>query len=347
MVIIIGAGLSGLLTAYHLKNAGIPFKVLEARDRIGGRILTVRGKSNSPVEMGATWFNPQHQLLIKLLEELNISFFEQYMKGTAFYQPVSSVPADAIQIPQQVPSYRISGGTNLLITNLYEKLDKDDVLLNESVKKIKNRNDSVLVEANDYYQAKLVVMALPPKLWAGTIAFEPSLSDDLMGIALGTHTWMEDSIKVALVYEKPFWRGENQSGTFFSNAGPVTEFYDHCNADASKYSLCGFVNSNYKGLSIKERKNAIIDQLKMAFGEEVTSFIEYTEFIWSEDKNTFYPSKEFLFPHQNNGNPVFDKDQFDNRLLFSSTEVSPHFGGYMEGAVYLANETAKRIIQNF
>lgn len=347
MVIIIGAGLSGLLAAYRLKNAGIPFKVLEARNRIGGRILTVRGKSNSPVEMGATWFNPQHQLLIKLLEELNISFFEQYMKGTAFYQPFSNAPADTIQIPQQAPSYRISGGTNHLITELYEKLDKDDVLLNQSVKKIQNIDGLILVEANDTYQAKMVVLALPPKLWANAISFEPNLPDDLIGIAQDTHTWMEDSVKVALVYEKPFWRAKNQSGAFFSNSGPVTEFYDHSNAEASNFSLCGFVHSNYKSLSFKERKNAIIDQLKMAFGEEVTSFIEYNEFIWSEDRNTFYPSKEFLFPHQNNGNPVFDKNQFDNRLLFSGTEVSPHFGGYMEGGVYIANETAKRIIQNF
>jgi monoamine oxidase len=56
MVIIIGAGLSGLLTAYRLKEEGVPFKILEARDRTGGRIHTLESKNGTPLEMGATWF---------------------------------------------------------------------------------------------------------------------------------------------------------------------------------------------------------------------------------------------------------------------------------------------------
>ncbi len=83
MVIIIGAGLSGLLIGYRLKRAGIPVKILEARDRIGGRIFTLEGGGDTPVEMGATWFGSQHVNLIKLLKELGMAGFEQYMKGTA------------------------------------------------------------------------------------------------------------------------------------------------------------------------------------------------------------------------------------------------------------------------
>ncbi|MBZ9731682.1 FAD-dependent oxidoreductase, partial [Salegentibacter sp. JZCK2] len=40
-VVIIGAGLSGLVAAYRLKKAGVAIKILEARDRAGGRINTV------------------------------------------------------------------------------------------------------------------------------------------------------------------------------------------------------------------------------------------------------------------------------------------------------------------
>lgn len=90
MIIIIGAGLSGLLAAYHLKKEGIPFKILEARTRVGGRINTVYGTNNTPVEMGATWFGTQHKNLIALLEELGIKYFEQYMEGTVFFQPFST-----------------------------------------------------------------------------------------------------------------------------------------------------------------------------------------------------------------------------------------------------------------
>ena len=72
MVLIIGGGLSGLLTGYRLKKEGVPFQILEARDRVGGRIHTINGTSNTPVEMGATWFTDQHKNLIGLLNELEL-----------------------------------------------------------------------------------------------------------------------------------------------------------------------------------------------------------------------------------------------------------------------------------
>ncbi len=52
-VLVIGAGVAGLSAAYHLKGAGIEATVLEARDRIGGRLWTNRDFADIPVEFGA------------------------------------------------------------------------------------------------------------------------------------------------------------------------------------------------------------------------------------------------------------------------------------------------------
>ena len=52
-VIVIGAGIAGLSAAYHLKQAGVEATVLEARDRIGGRVWTNRDFADIPVEFGA------------------------------------------------------------------------------------------------------------------------------------------------------------------------------------------------------------------------------------------------------------------------------------------------------
>ncbi len=344
MIIIIGAGLSGLLTAYRLKQEGIPFKILEARTRIGGRINTVFGKINTPVEMGATWFGIQHTNIRTLLEELEIEYFEQYMDGTAFFQPFSNSPAESIHIPSQSPSYRISGGTSYLIETLYRKLNDKDVLLNQSVKEIKFDNNSFQVITDKTFEGNSVVLAIPPKLWAKKITFIPKLPNNLMSIAQQTQTWMEDSIKIALTFKQPFWQNENLSGTLFSNAGPVTELYDHCNHKRSKYALCGFINSSFKQLDYSERRARVIDQLKNVFGEKAEDFIDYEECIWSSENHTFEGYDTPLYAHQNNGNPIFNKSFFEDKLFISGSESASEFPGYMDGAVQSANVTAKKII---
>ncbi len=52
-VLVIGAGIAGLSAAFHLKEAGIHATVLEARDRIGGRVWTDHDFAGFPVEFGA------------------------------------------------------------------------------------------------------------------------------------------------------------------------------------------------------------------------------------------------------------------------------------------------------
>jgi monoamine oxidase len=344
MIIIIGAGLSGLLTAYRLKNAGIPFKILEARDRIGGRINTVNGTDDTPVEMGATWFGDQHKHLKALLEELGIEYFEQYMDRIVYYQASPTSSVESIQIPRQAPSYRISGGTSNLINTLYQKLDESDIVLNQSVKEIKSLGGSVHVITDKVYEGSQVVLAIPPKLWAKRILFESNLPDDLMQIAEQTHTWMEDSIKIALTYKSPFWLAEGRSGTLFSNAGPITEFYDHCNHKRSRYALCGFINSSFKELGDRERRALVIAQLKDVFGAKAEEFLDYEECVWSEEKNTFETAGSPHYPHQNNGNQIFRQSFFEDKLVFSSSESASESPGYMDGAVCSANLTAKKLI---
>jgi monoamine oxidase len=344
MTIIIGAGLSGLLTAYRLKKEGIPFKIIDARSRIGGRINTVFNANKTPVEMGATWFTHQHQHLIALMDELNIEYYEQYIENTVFFEPSSSSPIQTMQIPKQPPSYRISGGSSNLINILFQELDKEDLILNQTVKDIKFDNNGVQIIANEIFEGKNVVLAIPPKLWANKISFDPQLPNDLLDIARKTHTWMEDSIKLALTYERPFWQEDKLPATLFSQAGPITEFYDHCNHERTKFALCGFIDSSFKQLSNSERKSRVKDQIINVFGEKAADFIAYEEYIWSEEKNTFNQSEFSLIPHQNNGHPIFRNSLMEERLFFSSSESALSFSGYMEGAVVSGNLTAQKLI---
>jgi monoamine oxidase len=342
-ITIIGAGLSGLLTGYLLKKEGIPFKILEARSRAGGRINTLYEPNQAPLEMGATWFNNQHKHLIDLLTALEIGYFEQLMDETVFYETSAASTVQRVQIPSQAPSFRISGGTTSLINALLQKLDETDILYNQTVNHIKINKKSVEVRSEKIFESNSAVLALPPKLWAKKIVFEPTLPSDLKEVALQTQTWMEDSIKVALTYEQPFWEQDKIPNTLFSNSGPLTEFYDHSDQKRSRYALCGFVSSSLKGLSYTDRREQVLQQVAKTFGTKAKEFISYKECVWSNEKYTYEHSDAFLFPHQNNGNPIFQKSYFDTRLFISSSESATQFAGYMDGAVASAYRVSEQI----
>jgi monoamine oxidase len=57
-VIIIGAGFSGIAAARKLHQANIPFLVLEARDRLGGRVYTKQLSEDLYLDFGGQWIGP-------------------------------------------------------------------------------------------------------------------------------------------------------------------------------------------------------------------------------------------------------------------------------------------------
>ncbi len=72
-VTIVGAGLSGLYSAYLLKNAGYEITIIEAKNRIGGRILSVTDEeSRLTAELGGEWIQENHSTIKSLCKELEI-----------------------------------------------------------------------------------------------------------------------------------------------------------------------------------------------------------------------------------------------------------------------------------
>ncbi len=342
-VVILGAGLSGLLTAFRLKKLGYTVQVFEARERIGGRIYTHLAASETHVEMGATWFGLQHTHLLGLLKELNIGHYEQHTKGDAFFEPFSLAPPQKISVPDQMPSYRIAGGSGKLIKTLRSTLDEEEIALRTKIETLDFRGEKVFVLGMDAkWEADIVVSTLPPGLLFRSIQFQPEIDNEVNTIGLNTHTWMQDSIKTAIVYKEPFWRVSDLSGTVFSNVGPFSELYDHSNESVTKYALCGFVNGGYARLSASDRQQKVMAQLEKIFGEQVKHHIDYIECIWN-DVWTKHPDMPDIFPHQNNGHPIFEQLHFGNRFFVSGAETAQHFPGYMDGAVQSAERVVRQI----
>ena len=77
-VVVVGAGLSGLIAARQIVKAGRSVVVLEASDRVGGRILTEEPMPGVFLELGAQWIGDTHHRMQALADELGIAVHEQF-----------------------------------------------------------------------------------------------------------------------------------------------------------------------------------------------------------------------------------------------------------------------------
>ena len=78
---VIGAGLAGLSAARLAAAAGASVVVVEARDRVGGRVLNEEIGGGNVVEVGGQWIGPTQDRLAALAGELGVATFPTYGDG--------------------------------------------------------------------------------------------------------------------------------------------------------------------------------------------------------------------------------------------------------------------------
>ncbi len=80
-VLVVGAGLSGLVAARRLEARGLSVALLEARERIGGRMVSTTTPSGAVVDLGGQWGGSTHHRFAALLEELALERYPSHYDG--------------------------------------------------------------------------------------------------------------------------------------------------------------------------------------------------------------------------------------------------------------------------
>lgn len=116
-VVIVGAGAAGLTAANELRKAGLSVVVLEARDRVGGRLWTdvIDG---AMLEIGGQWVSPDQDALKETLAELGLETYRRYREGDSLY-----IGKDGALERFTGEIFPVAPGTEKEIVRLIELLD--------------------------------------------------------------------------------------------------------------------------------------------------------------------------------------------------------------------------------
>lgn len=357
--LIIGGGLSGLHTAYALHQRGIEVMLVEARDRLGGRILS-RSDGDSPApafDLGPTWFWPGQERMAALVRTLDLDrhVFEQPSQGDALYEDQQRRLQRGVGGISMAGSYRVDDGIARITDRLARALPADLVRLDSRVLQIERHADRLSTTARReghelVIDSARVVVAVPPRLAASSITFAPELPAEHHTALLATPTWMAGHAKLIARYDRPFWRADGLSGDAISYRGPLGEIHDASPAEGETAALFGFVGVPPHAREGQEDalREAAKAQLTRLFGRQAAKPLDLWLKDWAFDPLTATEDdRDGQHVHAAPWSSAMAEAAWQGRLLWSGAETAhegPRNNGYLEGALEASERTVRQIV---
>lgn len=341
-VIVVGAGITGLAAATRFAAAGLDVLVLEARDRVGGRLLSVSSKDgHHGVDLGASWFWGDEARVYELAHNLGLATHAQHTAGDALFQTGEGVQRLEGN-PLDAPALRFQDGAQSLPLALATSLSSS-IRLAEPVHGLRVVGDGdaaqVAVEhRGGTTHARCVVVAVPPALAVTDIVFEPELPIELARLAERTPIWMGTTTKVVAEYEAPFWRRDGLAGSAISYSGPLRELHDLGGPGDQAAAIFGFAMPTSQPLM----RDAIIAQLVALFGQQARTPLALHVKDWRTERWTSPAHVEQLSAYDTYSDSRY-RNAIHERIWLASTETGPDHAGHIEGALAAAEVVGRAV----
>ena len=349
-VAIVGAGLCGLALARLLTRQGLEALVVEARDRLGGRVLTHRCEATGQaLDLGPAWFwSETEPRITALLTELGLSSHAQHDPGDALWLTDPNRAPDRRTEPGgvHVGARRIEGGAGHLVHALAATLPPGSVRCGVVLKALRDKGTFIelLPDTGRPLRARQVVLALPPRLVHEHIQFQPALPESVAQALAATPTWMAAQAKAVHTFARPFWREDGHSGNAFVRhpQAVLGEVFD-CSTGAQDEhgALGGFVALNAaQRADFKRGLPLLIDsQLAQLFGPQAQDGQAFLQ-DWANEPWTCSALDRSHPPEPPHNDPVLRRPLWAGRVFLGGSETAAHGAGHMEGALESADRIA-------
>jgi monoamine oxidase len=348
-IAIVGAGVCGLTLGRELAARGVPFALFEARERLGGRVLSVQNPtSGERLDLGPTWFWPDTQPAVsRLVGEFGLEPFDQYDPGSALLLSDPEEPPTTRATPRlHAGAQRLKGGMASLVERLSAAIPEEALRLGCALRGVKNLGDHIelLFDAGGEeitVAAHRVVLAVPPRLLAENVRFTPTLSSADLSAMRATPTWMAAQAKAVIGFSgPPAWREAGHSGNAFvvHDQAVLGEIFDACDSSGAKAALGGFfaLSAEIREAFHDGLPMLVASQFVQLFGKALESGEAQMQ-DWAKEK--FTCAQADLAPsdaHPDYGSNALSKPLWDGKLYLGASETAREGGGYVEGAINAA-----------